>query len=446
MLATSLLLAGCGAVALALVPDAASAGVTPGITPDFTLNPGDEVVKDFDGVLINSAEVKPVPDDCRNSPVVSLTCAAHRIKLKRAPGYVLTITTYWDAYGEPSLIQVPDVDTFLFDTPTGHYEYDEVGGAGGTMPETIVLPNVGQDEYDLVIHEYAGAITAHKVVVSYKLPGSGKAGTTPPDFILTPDAPPITKEYTSALAMGALIIAPDDCRTAPQNDVQCDVYHLKLNRSFAKDAVNYVVLSLTWDAVPVPALSTPAIGTVGQFVPNLDMYVYDNPDHRFPAGNGGQSLRLPERVGFIATQDEYDLVIQVVEGATTGYTLTAFMTDELFDKPFELLDPVTGAPVAAGVDPDTGYFNPWNANDSSVPPLGLAPIDIDSQIAGIGLGQTEQFDAQEAIRLGGEALRNTSASHDPPSALLLLLALVVGPGVVLAAGVAVVRRRNHVAF
>ncbi len=449
-LAASLLLAGCGAVALVLAPNPAGAGVTPGVTPEFTLKPGQTGVEEFSKVMINSAEARPEDADaCRDDPIISLTCSSHRIKLTNlAPGYVLKMVVEWPAQGADALAVVPDIDIYLFDGATSHFDSGDVGGATGAEPEEISITPT-QTEYDLVVQDYAGVVTEHKVTVSYTIPEAAKTDGPPPpspDFYLSPDAKPFVKEYTSALVMTPLIVSPGDCRTAPEYDVQCDVYRFKVNRSKEKGAVNYVVLSLEWDAVTVPALSTPAIGTVSQFLPNMDFYVFDTDDHHLPTTGGGTSLRLPERMGFVATQDEYDLVIQVFEGASTGYKLTAFMTDELFDKPFELLDPVTGAPVAPGVDPDTGFFNPWKAGDSEMPPLGLAPIDVDSQIAGIGLGATEQFDSQEAIRLGGQALRNTSTTHEPPSTLILLLALVLAPAVLLGGGVAVVRRRNHVAF
>jgi hypothetical protein len=78
--------------------------------------------------------------------------------------------------------------------------------------------------------------------------------------------------------------------------------------------------------------------------------------------------------------------------------------------------------------------------------LPLAPIDVDDQIAGIGLGTTEQFDRAEAIRLGQEALRNVSLESDPPSGVILVLALVVVPAVLLGAGIVIMRRRHNVAF
>jgi hypothetical protein len=236
---------------------------------------------------------------------------------------------------------------------------------------------------------------------------------------------------------------PDACRTDPLQDTTCDVYRLKLNRNKSKEAVNFVVITLSWDPVETPDLSTPALGLGGEQVPNLDMYLFDSPTHPVE-GTGGNLFLLPERAGFVAIQDEFDLVVTTKRGPGVSYKISAFMTDEIFGKPFELLDPVTGQLVTPGPD---GSFTPVEPSGAvDIPPLALAPVEIDQQIAGIGLGQTEQFDAQEAIRLGGEALRNTGVTHDPPSGLVLVLALGVLPMALLGTGVFVMRRRHADAF
>jgi hypothetical protein len=284
-------------------------------------------------------------------------------------------------------------------------------------------------------------VPGYKLTVYFGVPVTSAGGgeskaTITPDIVLTPHAKPFIKQYTSTVvANPALAFFPEGCRTDPTSEPFCDVYRIKLNRSKAKGAINYVVISLEWTSVETPDLQTPLLGLGFGPVPNMDMYVYDQPQHSLD-GAGGTTLTMPERVGFVATQDEYDLVVQVFSGATTGYKITAFMTDELFDKPFELLDPITGNPIAPAVDPVTGAFD-GSKIDNPAAILPLAPIDVDDQIAGIGLGTTEQFDRAEAIRLGQEALRNVSLESDPPSGIILVLALVVVPAVLLGAGMLV---------
>jgi hypothetical protein len=449
VLAAAITLASAGAGTLVLAPTSASAGVTPGVQPDFVVGPGDTVPQSFSQPLIGSAEVKSKPDDCRNNAAIGLTCAAHRLKVNRTSdkGYTLRIVLEWDAQGDPSAAQVPDIDMYLFDSPDSSFDSTEVGGAGATTPEQIkVVPT--QDEYDIVVQAYAGAISGYKITVSYTNGAALKAGDVTPDIVLTPHTPPFQKQYTSVVAAGAPAVAffPDACRNQPGYQELCDVYRIKLNRNHAKDALNFVVVQLDWQPVAVvPDLALVAAGLVGHPVPDLNMYVYDAPDHSLD-GIGGTSIEnVPERVGWAATQDEYDLVVQSAGGTGTSYKLTAFMTDEMFSKPFELLDPVTGQPLVQQPDGNiTPVVEPVD-NSTAPPPLALAPIDADSQIAGIGLGTTEQFDATNPL-LNGHALRNTAATGTPPSGIALFLALLLLPAACLGAGVVVMRRRHSANF
>ncbi|HVT78563.1 MAG TPA: hypothetical protein VHD87_16105, partial [Acidimicrobiales bacterium] len=345
-------LAGLGAGALVLAPTSASAGVTPGVKPDFVVNPGDTVPMEFSQPLIGSAEVKSHPDDCRNNPAIGLTCAAHRLKVNRTPdkNFQLRITLEWQAEGDPTLAQVPDLDLYLFDNPTSAFDSTKVGGAGSTSPEQIkIVP--AQDEYDIVVQAYAGAVTGYKLTVSY-LSSATLTSSVTPDIVLTPHAAPFQHDYSSVIVAGQPLLSffPDACRSQPGYEQLCDVYRIKLNRNLSKDATNFVVIQLDWSAVTVPALNAVATGLVSRPVPDLNMYVYDAPDHALD-GIGGTSIEnVPEQLGFVATQDEYDLVIQSAGGTATSYKLTAFLSDEVFTKPFELLDPLTGKPITQAPD------------------------------------------------------------------------------------------------
>src|SRR4028118_890087 len=59
------------------------------------------------------------------------------------------------------------------------------------------------------------------------------------------------------------------------------------------------------------------------------------------------------------------------------------------------------------------------------PQLALAPVDVDDQIAGIGLGTTEQFDSR-LLGLDGNT-RRVAAASDPPSTPMLILAMFLVP-------------------
>jgi hypothetical protein len=443
----SITLACAGAGLLAFSPARAHAEAMPPAPADFTLKPGDSKKLDVTRALVGSAEARPTADGCRNNPAIALTCGVHRIKLvNRTPGYFLRISTFWvdkDAAGN----SVPDVDTYLFDGPTTSYDYKQVGGVSGAMPEQIKLVDPKQDEYDFVLGVYAGAITSYSVSVEYTNATSAPTAGVHADFVLAPHDAPAVKNVTSTLAVPTISgQAPDSCRNDPTQDVVCDAYRVKLNRSLKKGAVNFVVIELDWDAVVTPDLSTPAVGLGGEQSPNLDMYVFDTAIHILE-GTGGNLFNLPERAGFVAAQDEYDLVVQSKRGVSHGYKLSMFMTDELFDKPFELLDPLTRQPIGtAPVDDGNAFTGLTPDTSGNIPQLALAPIDTDSAIAGIGLGTTEQFSASDLQRLGGRALRNTAATAEPPSNIVLVLLLLVVPGALLGAGVVVMRRRHNVLF
>jgi hypothetical protein len=447
-LAAAVVLTCSGGLALVFQPDAAGAGVTPGVKPDFTLSPGDTQPQQFSKTLVGSAEVKGDPDSCRTSPVTGLTCASHRIKLARVkdPSYQLTISLEWDAQPAGAPAQVPDVDLYLFDNPSSAMNSTIVGGAGQTSPEQIKLAPT-QDEYDAVVQAYAGAIDGYKLTVSYTNTASIKAGEVTPDIVLSPNQPPFKHEYQSVIAAGAPAVnwLPDACRNDPSTDYLCDVYRIKLHRSHVADAVNFVIVTLDWDAVFTPDLPLSALALVGHAVPDLNLYVYDAPDHSLEGVGGASLSAVPDRVGFTAVQDEYDVVVQSNGGAATSYKLTASLSDELFDKPFELLDPSTGEPLRQQADGSLVPVPEPPSLGNGIPQLGLAPIDVDNQIAGIGLGATEQFDAADLSGLRS-AMRNTSATGKPPSAVILWLTLFVVPGGLFGATVVAMRRRHVDAF
>lgn len=446
LLAVATLLVAIGAGGLVLAPATAHAEPLAPAAADFTLKPGESVKKDFTKAMVGSAEARPDNVSCRNNPAIALTCSVHRIKLvNRTRGYFLRISTFWtdkDAAGT----SVPDVDTYLFDGPGTSFDYKQVGGVSSAMPEQIKLVDPKQDEYDYVIGVYAGAIPGYTVSVEYTNAASAPTPGVPADFVLTPHAKPLAKSVSTTLVVPTITgQAPDSCRNDPTEDTSCDVFRIKLNRNRAKDAVNFVVIELDWNAVVTPDLSTPAAGLGGEQQPNLDMYVWDTATHILD-GTGGNLFNMPERAGFVATQDEYDLTVQTKRGLATSYKLSMFMTDEIFSKPFELTDPVTGRPIGtAPVDDPSAFPVAPLAPSGGLPQIALAPIGTDSQISNIGLGTTQQFDAN-ALQLGRGAIRNTAATAKAPAGWVLVLALLFFPLVLIAGAVTALRRRHRVLF
>lgn len=456
VVACALTIAGFTALATAPSP-ASAAGLTPGVSSDFVLNPGQSITKTFQKPLVGSAEVRPgSPDDCRNNPVLGLTCAAHRIKLNLSPkpGYYLRISTSWLSQSAADT-SVPDIDTYLFYSASSSYTNAQVGGTSGSMPEQMKLNDPKQTEYDLVLGAYAGAVTEYTIVVEYLNAKGASPTPAKADIELYPNQKPFVKKVNSALAgyTGApalypvLTWAPDDCRNDPTKNALCDVYRIKLHRDPNPDALNFVVIELTWDATYTPDLALVAAGTSGLQVPNLDLIIWDTANHKLDREVvGGQESAMPERAAISATQDEYDVVVQLQDGVSTNYTIRAYLSNELFDKPFESLEQLDNPPADS---PDTGvgdFFGdtPIGNDNTEIPGLDLAPINADPDIAGIGLGVDEQFNGNQ-IALGG-ATRNTAAVSKPPSGIALVLALGVLPialGVLL---VGVLRRRRQAIF
>lgn len=281
-----------------------------------------------------------------------------------------------------------------------------------------------------------------------------------PDFDLYPDQS-ASKTVKSVLVnvAGEVEFHPDGCRTDPTVDVFCDAFRIKLHRSTAKDAINAVRVSMTWNPqATVPDLVLVAAGLgVGQ-LPDLDMYAYDTPDHSYSydtadddadtpgcqgcEGVGGRGTVVPEILGFQATQDEYDIVVQAGTGVLLdGYTITVAFSDELFPPPVEALGDTAAPPAAESGD--VAVATPVDTSapaDALVPELGLAPIDADPDIAAIGLGTQERFD-QVQLALGG-ATRTTAATTRPPSGPMLWLSLLAAPAGAAGFVVAWLRRRQ----
>jgi hypothetical protein len=452
-LLSALALTCTGLVALVFAPGTAHAASLSPQPPEFSVRAGDTQTHTYQQNLIgDGGAVTHKPDECRTDPVAGLSCAAHRLHITRTPGLKVKVVLEWTA-AAPDVESVPDVDMYIFDDPDASLDNGQVGGAGGTEPEqSNFVP--AKDDYDILVQAFAGAITSYKLTVFYTTE-INRLGLVTPDIILNPNQKPFVQTYATALAgengepalYPVVHHKPDDCRNNPAYTGLCDVYRIKLNRNRAKDALNFVVIELDWQGTSLPDLALVAAGLGLGTVPDLDIFVWDAPDHevgRDVAGGQGQSI--PERAGFAATQDDYDIVIQSDVGPANSYKMTAYMTDELFQKPFELLDPITGQPIGSAPVNDGSLFAGIIPDGSpTVPPLALAPIDADSQIAGIGLGTTEQFDATNPL-LTGHALRATAITGKSPSGLILVLMLVLLPLGAMGGGVLVLRRRHSDLF
>jgi hypothetical protein len=281
------------------------------------------------------------------------------------------------------------------------------------------------------------------------------------------------------------------------------VFRIKFKRDPSPDALNFAYFTLDYKPPAVlPDLSLVATGLKSIAVGQLNVQIFDKEDHYLGQNYPGQSdisfvLRLlgqtpvgstiapvvnppaeqidtllfgggdgdpndtppggtgpgeiPARGGWKVTQDVYDVKVylsSLVPGFNTKYTLTLNFSNEKFAKPNELLDPNSTA------EPTDGFTAPDGSSSSSpfggggaggglasplagLPDANLAP---DSDIAGIGLGVNEQFDAPPAAALG--SARNVGATAKAPSGLALAIGLGVLPLGAGLAGIVVMRRRR----
>ncbi len=272
-------------------------------------------------------------------------------------------------------------------------------------------------------------------------PGASAAVTpgVKPDIVLSPENRTFNEDYSTLLindatpqADPAVVPTPDQCRDLPPLTFVCDVYRIKIVRDKTPGAANFMQLTVTWDPqAHTPAGVFVAFGLSDSDVPDIDLFLYQDADTYIDYHEvGGRGAVIPERMAWEATQDEYDLVVRAGTGVATEYSINVRMSNELFDKPFEFLDEVTSgaspnAEPNAGPTPSNGGSPAGGGFELPSSSFALAPLDDDAQIAGIGLGTTEQYDT--AVLGLGNKTRQVAATSEPPSTLVLVLAMVLLP-------------------
>jgi hypothetical protein len=184
---------------------------------------------------------------------------------------------------------------------------------------------------------------------------------------------------------------------------------------------------------------------LGQNAPDSTLEPIIGPGDPEDVPPGGSSFAEPEIGSFIAKTDTYDFVVASQAGISRGFTLRIKLSNELFAPPNEVLENL-GQPKGPINEPTGSTYAPpfiGGLGPGLVEPLPLADVLADNDIAGIGLGTTEQFDRAEALRLGQQALRNISTKANPPSTLALFLGIVAFPLLVAATAVVLLRRRRQ---
>jgi len=239
-----------------------------------------------------------------------------------------------------------------------------------------------------------------------------------------------------------------EARTVDDNAAPliCKSYRIVLNLDPSPKALNTVIFEAAFTQTQAPSLPILVAGLNPPPTGGVNVYVYDQEDHYLGADSstnpndpdpGGASFNDPEIGSFVAKQKIYDITVQAEAGPNSGFDLHVTFSNEIFKKPFEVLDENSVAPPS-----DFAPFVPPTdtpAAEVIVPTLAPAPIAPDRDIAGIGLGTDEQF-GQSSFALPPQT--RSIASTEPPSTLVLVVGLIGFPFVAGVAAVLVLRRRR----
>jgi hypothetical protein len=269
-----------------------------------------------------------------------------------------------------------------------------------------------------------------------------------PDAILRTGRLVTLRHVTPLIGTGVVTGDPESCRggfgvsdpTARVEALGCVVYRVRLDLDQRPDALNVVFIRADFKQIPIPSpdlleLAAPSVSPLN----GIDFHVFAATDREVPSG--GESYGEPTLGSFEAKQPEYDIVVDADPGINAGFTLSLRLSNEVFPLPFEALDPTDLLPSLT-----TPSLSADLAAEAGVPAIDeetqLLPVNTDSDLARVGLGVSEQFDAS-ALSAIGAATRNVSSTARPPSAIALIAALFVGPALAIGGvGLALYRRRH----
>jgi hypothetical protein len=257
---------------------------------------------------------------------------------------------------------------------------------------------------------------------------------------------------------------PMDCADVPEIAVSCDVYRLKIDLESSEDALNFLTLRVDFETVVVPSISAVAVALVEIGAGDLDIGVWDisgeEPALMAVAG-AGEPYKIPEIAAFEPEHPEYLVTIESTRAPILGYTLTAAFSNELFETPFEALDPALqdgsqsadpapfddsfDRPAPAALDPiDEGFAEvtpPPAFTGSEL--LAPAPVVADGDFAGF---RSVIDDALAPPAIDAETAAAVLPKAKAPGTAVLLFWLLVVPLLLLAFVVAVLRRRRPTAL
>lgn len=231
----------------------------------------------------------------------------------------------------------------------------------------------------------------------------------------------------------------------------CKAYRVSLNLDPSPKALNTVIFEALFDQTRVQSLPVGVAGLNPPPAGGVNIYVWDTKDHYLgenetdnpdDASPGGAGFSDREIGSFTAKQKLYDFVVASEAGVNSDFELRVTFSNELFKRPFEILDEISAPQEQSDVPVYTPPFV-GGSGPGVVEPLPTLDIAPDSDIAGIGLGTTEQFDAAQRLALGASQARAIAAASDPPPAILLVLVLVIIPVLTSGLVLALLRQRRR---
>ncbi|HVT78565.1 MAG TPA: hypothetical protein VHD87_16115 [Acidimicrobiales bacterium] len=307
----------------------------------------------------------------------------------------------------------------------------------------------------LVLVSDSGSVAAEALAPSVKPAATLSAGQS---VVLT---------NTTPLVGDQEIYPPSACRGhagSPDESVApltCKAYRIVLNLDPDPKAENTVFIEADFNQTQLQSLPLVALGLNPPPVNGLDVYVWDQEDHWLgenapgtldpvtgpgdPTDEppGSASFNEPERGGFTAKQRIYDITVQADTGVNQGYELHLTFSNEIFTPPHEVLDQFGNTAAPSDTSSPEPTFTPPADTSSPAPTIALpeASVAPDQDIAGIGLGTTQEFNPN------GFALpprtRDVAATATPPSGAALVLGLVAFPFAAAGVGVLALRRRRQ---
>jgi hypothetical protein len=305
----------------------------------------------------------------------------------------------------------------------------------------------------------AGGLCGVAAIVGFGLSASaddgGSLSLKPGDSVVV--------EQTRPMGSSGIAVAdhtPEACRDDPTAAQSCDVYRVHFEIDTNPDAFNFARFQADFDTPTTPGLPLVATGLVEINAGDIDLYLYDvtGPEPvAVDLPGATAAYMVPQIAAFEPKVKDYDLVVVSTRAPLLGYTLKVDFSNELFDAPFEALDPATldrsgDRPVDVSAPRESSSSGSVDASVTFIdaPPVAsdlpavaaapaLQPVGTDTDFAGFrGAVDDSLAGAPLVQRAASAAVVRAKA----PAAPMVVFWLLVAPLVLLGAFAVWMRRRR----